>query len=633
MKKLRTAVLAAIVGVGALMSVTALSPAQAVAAAPVITPTQQNVALAGSPFGVVPTPDGKYVFTSESGSAFGIAILEQEGSATNLIGTIETGDPAFGLAITNDGKYLLAAVRKTGPTEPRAAGVEIIDVEKAIAGEPEAILGDIAVTAGSGPIEVEMSNDSRYAFVADEDNLTVGVINVEAAITSGVSASDVVGYIPVDNAPVGMALSPDGTHLYISNEKAQPTDPGYNANACEIPTGEETGTRAPGAEGSLTIVNLQEAETTPTTSVISTVLAGCQPVRINLSNDGAVAWVTDRSSNEVAAYSTERLLTDPANALISVTPVGESPVGIEFFDDEQLIAVANSNRFNAGQAGTVSILNARKALRGEGEAATLASFEGGEFPREFGLSADDQFLYMTKFSSDALAVFPVADLAAEVHPVDEFELALSTSGTGSGAFTCEVEGGADEPCGPEYEVGTEVEVIPAAASGSAFVEWTGDCTGSGPCLLEVGTDKSVGAVFKDTSSVGSGGNGSGGGGNSGSATSPPPVTTPSGGSGGSGKPSKVELGSTEAHGSSASLALTVSGAGTVAASGKGLAAAKVKAKHSGSVKLELKLTGAEKRTLLKKGVVKVKVKIVFTPTGGSPRTITKTVTFKAKKDS
>ncbi|HMC50478.1 MAG TPA: hypothetical protein VKH20_07505 [Solirubrobacterales bacterium] len=51
----------------------------------------------------------------------------------------------------------------------------------------------------------------------------------------------------------------------------------------------------------------------------------------------------------------------------------------------------------------------------------------------------------------------------------------------------------------------------------------------------------------------------------------------------------------------------------------------------GQVKVTLKLTGAAKKTLKAKGKVKVKAKIVFTPTGGTASTQVRSFTVKAPR--
>jgi DNA-binding beta-propeller fold protein YncE len=408
--KLRHAALITSLAVGALLSAPALASAQP------INPTLQKLSLPGSPFAVAPTPDGHYVFASLSGATNGIAIIRQHRTSASLVSILPTGGGAWGLTVTRDGKYLLDTVQPVGQaTTPQ--GVQIIDIHKAITGQPGAILGTVPTGTGSGPIEVALSNDDRYVFATNEDNETVSVIDFRKAVASGGRANSLIGNIPVEQLPVGLAFSPDGRHLYITNEAANPTDPGYDPTACNTPTGIGTGT-TPGPEGTLTVVDLHKAETDPADSVLASVFAGCSPVRVALSDHGQVAWVTARAEDDVLAFSTRRLLTDPSHALLSRTPVGVAPVGIQLFDNDHLIAVADSNRFTTGQAGTVSILDYRKALSGAGSSATVGTFEAGDFPRQWGLSANDQYLYLTEFSSNVLGILPVRDLVNDVREYD-----------------------------------------------------------------------------------------------------------------------------------------------------------------------------------------------------------------------
>jgi DNA-binding beta-propeller fold protein YncE len=107
-----------------------------------INPPQQQVALAGSPFAVTTSTDGQYVFASLSGTANGIAIIKQSPGSATLIGVLPTGGGAFGLTVTRDGMYLLDTVQPIGnATTPQ--GVQFIDLQKAIAGQPDAILGTV----------------------------------------------------------------------------------------------------------------------------------------------------------------------------------------------------------------------------------------------------------------------------------------------------------------------------------------------------------------------------------------------------------------------------------------------------------------------------------------------------------
>ena len=131
-------------------------------------------------------------------------------------------------------------------------------------------------------------------FATNEDNETVSVIDFRRALASGGGPTSLIGNIPVEQLPVGIAFSPDGRYAYVSNEAANPTDPGYDPAACNTPTGIGTGT-TPGPAGILTVVDLRKAERNPAQSVLASVYAGCSPVRVVLSEDGRVAWVTARA--------------------------------------------------------------------------------------------------------------------------------------------------------------------------------------------------------------------------------------------------------------------------------------------------------------------------------------------------
>src|SRR5215475_4102665 len=265
-----------------------------------IDPEVQRIPLPGSPFAVAVTPDGQYAFASLSGATNGIAVIKREGTSASLVRVLATDGPVFGLAVTSDGRYMLDTIQ--GPFR----GVQVIDIQKAIAADADAILGTVPTLPGSGPIEVALTNDNRFIFVANEDNETVTVIDFRKALESGESASSIVGNIRVDRAPVGLAVSPDDSLLYVSNESANPSDPGYDPTACPVAGGGTTG------KGTLIVIDVRKAETDPANSVLGKIYAGCSPVRVVLSDRGEVAWVAARGEDHVLAFDTRRILNDPA---------------------------------------------------------------------------------------------------------------------------------------------------------------------------------------------------------------------------------------------------------------------------------------------------------------------------------
>ncbi len=76
-------------------------------------------------------------------------------------------------------------------------------------------------------------------------------------------------------------------------------------------------------------------------------------------------------------------------------------------------------------------------------------------------------------------------------------LSLGRAGAGSGSVTSSPAGidcGSD--CTERYSFGTTVTLTASAAAGSAFAGWSGDCTGSGACVVKMDADRSVTATFR-----------------------------------------------------------------------------------------------------------------------------------------
>lgn len=76
--------------------------------------------------------------------------------------------------------------------------------------------------------------------------------------------------------------------------------------------------------------------------------------------------------------------------------------------------------------------------------------------------------------------------------------AMSGSGSGTvtsvpGAISCIGSGGAG--CSAEFDQGTQVELVATASAGSRLAYWSGSCSGSGPCVFAMSSDRSVGALF------------------------------------------------------------------------------------------------------------------------------------------
>jgi DNA-binding beta-propeller fold protein YncE len=336
----------------------------------------------GTPSGVVVTAHGPWSFVSlPSAGSVGVFRIGRP-ALPSLVRQVDTGGQPLGEALTPGGRYLLAA--------DDADGAVVISVSRAESGAAGALLGTLGSGSAGGAIEVAVSPDGRFAFVSLEDSGLIAVYDLQQALATGFGRPDLVGMIPVGMFPVGLAVSPDGRWLYATSELAAGGSPSGN-------------------QGTLTIISLDRAETDPAGSVVSTVDAGCSPVRVITSADGGVVWVTARESDRLLAFSAARLRSNPAQSLIASVQVGEAPVGLALADSGTRIVVADSNRFGAPNAtSSLAVVSAPAALAGR--PSLIGYLPAGRFPREMALEPDGRTLLVTNVSSQQLEAVGAADL-------------------------------------------------------------------------------------------------------------------------------------------------------------------------------------------------------------------------------
>lgn len=351
----------------------------AVAHAPLLDVKPTFVRVPGAPFGVIARSDG-HVFVSlpdpTRGGSVGVFSSSRAGKLRLLrVVRLSAVSTPYGLALSNSGTSLYVADQ---------LGLDVLSVARLLAGSRQPSLAAIA-DDGVGAIYVERSKDGRYAFVSDEQSEDVSVFDLHKLPRR----TALLGQIPFPPEPVGFARSADGKYLFVTSEEG----------------GERPG------QGTLTVIDTARAVRTPFMSVVRRVDAGCSPVRVVLSPDGKLVWLTARGSNAIVAFSETGLVSGSDTAPIAVTQVGAAPVGISFFDHGDMLAVANSNRFSQPtKSQTVSIVNVQKALAGQPQ-AVVGNVVAGAFPREITVSAHGTALYITNYNSGTVETISTAALA------------------------------------------------------------------------------------------------------------------------------------------------------------------------------------------------------------------------------
>jgi DNA-binding beta-propeller fold protein YncE len=242
--------------------------------------------------------------------------------------------------------------------------------------------------AGSGQFEVAVSRDDRYVFVTDEKTGELSVFDLATALQHGFSARGVaVGIVPLAPGAVGMAVSPDGARLYLTN---------YG------PAGQG---------GQLWVVDTARAEAgAGRAAVLAHAAAGCEPVRVAVSPDGRTVWVTAQESNALLGFSAAGLLSDPSRALQAVVRTGSEPTGLLLVDDGRLALVGNSNRGLVPGTGsyvpqTVSVISTTSALARQ--PALVGAVPAGLFPRDLSLDQAAGQVLLGNYDSGTVEEFAV----------------------------------------------------------------------------------------------------------------------------------------------------------------------------------------------------------------------------------
>ena len=326
-------------------------------------------------------PQGRFSFVDEVDGH--VAVLSDSGLHPRVVRVIAVAGDAVGNSLTRDGRYLLIA--------DGSDGADVLSVARAEAGARGAVLGTLGKPRGGrGAIEVTSSPDGHFAFLSIEDADRIAVYDLGSALADRFKEAASVGSVVLGRAVVGMAVSPDGQWLYATSELA-------------------AGASAAGGGGTLSVISVSQAERDPARAVVATVPAGCSPVRVAVSPEGRLVWVTARESDELLAFSASELRRDPMHALLAAVRVGEAPVGLALLHGGRQVIVADSNRFNApGAHASLTVVNAAAALAHR--PAVVGTIVAGRFPREMALEPGGATLLVSNFGSDQLEAVSLATL-------------------------------------------------------------------------------------------------------------------------------------------------------------------------------------------------------------------------------
>ncbi len=337
------------------------------------------------PFGVAISADDRTAFVADASGAILVYSLASAAPTLEEFDAFDVnpgdrraplrGLAPLGVALTPDGRDLIAAAGG-GAIVFSVAGLER-------AGTTVTQTVEVLRSSGQGAIETAVSPDGNYVFVTLEDSDDLAVFNLSRSLQQGVRRSDLVGTAPLGVAPVGVAVAPGGRYLYVTSEA--------RTNNSD--------------QGTLTTIDMAEAERDPARAIVSTVAAGCSPVRVVAT--GTSVYVTARGSDAVLAFDAKSLVRTPSSALEGEVQVGEAPVGLALVHHDRVLVVADSDRFSAPGAGSSLAV---VAIRGRDEMSLQGYVRTGAFPRDMAVGSHGTTLLVSDYASGQLEAVNVRTL-------------------------------------------------------------------------------------------------------------------------------------------------------------------------------------------------------------------------------
>lgn len=227
-----------------------------------------------------------------------------------------------------------------------------------------------------------------FAYITNLQSATVSVIDT--------SSNSVVATIPVGVNPIGVAVSPAATRVYVTNGGAY-NGTGFNGNTVSV------------------------IDTASNTVVQTITGVGPGPYGVAINPAGTRVYVTNYGPT--ATPSTISVIDTSNNTVIAAIPVGIFPAGVVVSPDGSVVYVGNYG------SNTISVINSSTNLVSQTIAATA--------PGGLALNPPGTRLYVGHYYGPAsISVYDTATLAPlPIVPLDYVPWAVSVNPAGTRLYT------------------------------------------------------------------------------------------------------------------------------------------------------------------------------------------------------
>jgi DNA-binding beta-propeller fold protein YncE len=393
------------VGLGSVVAVSLARAPDCVTATPPVAPAAATslpaAALSGHPVASQPI-SGDLVFVSvrawSAGDRNGIEVLRPQAGGLQSTSVIPLASAPAGLAMSPDGRVLLAA---------SDGGVTVLDAARAAAGDPSSVMGTVSTGGDAGTSALAIAG-GRYVFTVDGAANRLTVLDLLQLEAGDFGPSAVVGTIDVDMGPAGIGVSPDGRYVYVVSQVQRPV---LSTGPSDFLYGLLTYVGVPRRGGTLSVIDVRRVSldaSDASDAIVAHVAAGCGPVSVAVSPDGSLVWVVAKRSNELLAFRTAQVLAGGTRPAASV-PVGAAPDGLRLVRSGGIALVASSDHSqDPGTPQTVHVVDTAAALAGR--PAVRSAVEVGGMPQEIAVSPDGRTAYVANSGTSSLSTMDLSSV-------------------------------------------------------------------------------------------------------------------------------------------------------------------------------------------------------------------------------
>lgn len=364
------------------------------------------------------SPDGKYIYIYNSGAddPNGVSITIIQNASTNNPSVLTTILYNMGIVFTPDGKYVYTLQYNPdlpNPSINKVTQIPAADIIPHLGVAPTKLLG-----VGSAPYAIATTPNGIYAYVSNNGDGTVSIIQNTSVTYESSSSPSVLTTLTVGGNPTFITLTPNGENAYVLNSNDSTLSVIQNASTTRWPYFQTI----PTILTTLSVhTNAQSLAMTPNGNIL---YVG------NTSTDGNIGYITNASSN-APSVNLLPLTAGVSPAEVVVTPDGNYAY-IGNSSGNSIIVVSNASTsptvhttlttsyhcyfmFTTPDGNYVYSLNSEDGFvtivenAQSGSPSVLKTLATGTLPLSMAITPNGYYGYIANFDSDDITVIQGAN--------------------------------------------------------------------------------------------------------------------------------------------------------------------------------------------------------------------------------